>query len=376
MDDPANDGTRRTRSVRLRAGLVLMLVAIWTVPALLLASQIHFMYLEEGRPLSWWSLFGWQLVGWLFWVPATLLVLRLCRRFPVSRNSWARVALVHSGTALVLTALNFVFLVWETWTLGPPPFNEYGFLPLTLAWVSQRLHLNFIIYAGMGGVGYGLEFYRRYRERELHASRLEGQLAQAQLQALKMQLHPHFLFNTLHAIAVLVRKNSNREAVRMLVGLSDLLRLALDNAGAQEVPLKQELDFLERYLDVEQIRFQDRLRVELDVAPETLDTSVPNLILQPLVENAIRHGIAPTADAGLVRIRAERRDGRLRVEISDDGPGLDAAAESGDREGVGLSNTRKRLQRLYGEDHRFSVGNSESGGAIAVLEIPFRPAHV
>jgi len=150
--------------------------------------------------------------------------------------------------------------------------------------------------------------------------------------------------------------------------------MTLDDQGAQEVSLKQELEFLERYLELEQIRFQDRLQVQLDIAPETLDARIPNLILQPLVENAIRHGIARAVAGGQVHVRACRERGRLRVEVRDDGPGL-AGDESGRMEGVGLSNTRERLERLYGAEHRFSVGNGEHGGAVAIVEIPFVPAH-
>jgi LytS/YehU family sensor histidine kinase len=151
-------------------------------------------------------------------------------------------------------------------------------------------------------------YYRKYREGELRAVELQAQLAQAQLQALKMQLHPHFLFNTLNAIAALVRKNENKAATDMLAGLSDLLRLALENVGAQEVSLQRELEFLERYLEIEKIRFADRLQVKMHIAPETLEARVPNLILQPLVENAIRHGIAPRSASGLIEICAERYD--------------------------------------------------------------------
>ena len=351
-----------------------LLVAFWTLPALLLASQMHFMFAEEGRDISWGHLLGWQIVGWYFWVPVTPIVIWFGRRVPSPRHRRWLFVVGQLGLALLAAVLHVVFLAATTKWLGPAPYSEWPFVAMLVGWLSQRLHLDLLTYGGLLGIGFGLDAYRKYRERELQASRLEAQLAQAQLQALKMQLHPHFLFNTLHAISVLVRKGSNQEAVRMLAVLSDLLRMTLDDQGAQEVSLKQELEFLERYLELEQIRFQDRLQVQLDIAPETLDARIPNLILQPLVENAIRHGIARAVAGGQVHVRACRERGRLRVEVRDDGPGL-AGDESGRMEGVGLSNTRERLERLYGAEHRFSVGNGEHGGAVAIVEIPFVPAH-
>jgi LytS/YehU family sensor histidine kinase len=228
--------------------------------------------------------------------------------------------------------------------------------------------LNCIIYWAVLGIGYGIQFYRKYREGVLRASHLETQLVQAQLQALKMQLHPHFLFNTLNAISTLVRKNRNKSATDMIAGLSDLLRLTLESVGVQKVPLKQELDFLETYLEIEQTRFEDRLRIQMDIHPDTLEAFVPNLLLQPLVENAIRHGIAPHSSGGCVEIKARRDEDRLWLQVRDDGPGL----PEGDvlNTGVGLVNTRARLERLYGTRHRFSLSNAPTGGAVVTLEIP------
>lgn len=347
-----------------------LLLAFWTLPAVLLASTIHFMWSAEGETQSWWDLFAWQAVGWYFWALATPVVLWLSRVYYVGRWRWWRITLTHLGFALGLAVLHVLYLIGVTRMIGPAPYAEAGFVPLMIGWMSQRLHLDLLTYGALLGIGYGLDFYRKYRERALEASQLEAQLAQAQLQALKMQLHPHFLFNTLHAISVLVRKDANQDAVRMLAGLSDLLRLALENTGNQVVSVKQELEFLGLYLDLEQIRFQDRLKVEMHIDPATLDARIPNLILQPLVENAIRHGIAETSEAGLVHIRAWREKDELRVEVRDDGPGLARRGRPA-REGVGLSNTRKRLQRLYGEHHSFSLTDGATGGAVASLAIPF-----
>jgi two-component system LytT family sensor kinase len=194
------------------------------------------------------------------------------------------------------------------------------------------------------------------------------------LQALKMQLHPHFLFNTLHAISALM-DDDVKGARRMIARLSELLRLTLESVGQQEVSLRQELDALERYLEIEQIRFQDRLTVRLAVAPETLGASVPNLVLQPIVENAIRHGIAPRSSAGRIEIRAERQDGMIELQVIDDGPGLSPGGEEF-KEGIGLTNTRARLRQLYGDGHRIEIKDADGGGLAVKLSIPFRQAEV
>jgi LytS/YehU family sensor histidine kinase len=188
-----------------------------------------------------------------------------------------------------------------------------------------------------------------------------------------MQLHPHFLFNTLNGIAGLVRDSRNKDAVRMIAGLSDLLRHTLETAGKQEVSLREELEFLELYLDLQQMRFPDRLSVRMEIEPETLDATVPYLVLQPLVENAVRHGIAPRAAPGTVGVRARRDDTLLEIKVFDDGLGLSHPADAGKGTGIGLANTRARLAQLYGEGHRFDVREREGGGVEATVVIPFRP---
>jgi len=209
-----------------------------------------------------------------------------------------------------------------------------------------------------------------YREQELAAAQLETQLVQAQLQALQMQLQPHFLFNTLHAISTLMHRDVDA-AEKMLARLSDLLRLTLENGSTQTVMLKDELEFLKKYLEIEEIRFADRLTIRTAIAPDALDALVPNLILQPIVENAIRHGIAPRAQPGRVEITARRVDGKLRLEVQDDGPGL---RPGNGREGLGLKNTRERLARLYQGAHRLELESPPEGGVRVTLEIPFRSA--
>jgi sensor histidine kinase YesM len=216
-----------------------------------------------------------------------------------------------------------------------------------------------------------MEYYRRFHERELRASELEKRLAEARLQALQMQLNPHFLFNTLHAISSLMHRDIDA-ADRMIVRLSDLLRSALENVGIQEVQLREELAFLDSYLEIEQTRFGDRLTLRREIDPETLDALVPNLVLQPLMENAIRHGIEPRAQPGLIGLRARRENGMLHLQVFDNGNGI--AAPQTFEEGIGLSNTRARLQQLYGNAQRLELANSPQGGLVVSVRIPWRTA--
>jgi sensor histidine kinase YesM len=280
--------------------------------------------------------------------------------------------LLACGTIAVLHAVWFTFVTF--WIVPfdvmtkPKPFSEMFWSRL-----SGEFDVELIMYGMVLGIGYAFNYYHKYREREFRASQLEAQLAQAQLQALKMQLHPHFLFNTLNGIAGLVRDNRNSVAVNMIVGLSELLRHTLENAGKQEVALREELEFLELYLDIQQMRFSDRLSVEMEISPEILDARVPNLILQPLVENAIGHGVASRASSGRIGVSARRDNGFLELKVYDDGPGLKPGWQLEKSGGIGLSNTRARLEQLYGGSYRFDVHNRNGGGVEALLMLPLRP---
>ncbi|MGB7926238.1 MAG: histidine kinase [Pyrinomonadaceae bacterium] len=369
---PELDGVEAAqRRWLLSLGLVL---GFWTFFSFFNANQIFFGMRYEGMRHSWWRILIWQLLVWNIWTCFAPLIIRVGRRFPLERSSWARSLLIHLPFSLLLSAVHIFFFVsltvliepFDIWT-NTAPFMEQ-FLKSLRGWMP----IEFIIYGATLGVGYAFDYYDKYREREFRATQLEAQLAQAELKSLKMQLHPHFLFNTLNGIASLVRDNKNKAAVSMIVGLSDLLRHALENAGKQEVPLREELDFLELYLDIQQMRFPDRLKVRMEIQPETLAARVPNLILQPLVENAIRHGIAQRVSAGLVAVTARNEDGLLRINVYDDGPGLQKGWRMEESDGIGLANTRERLQQLYGAEHRFDVRNREEGGVEATLLIPLR----
>ena len=367
-----------------------LIAGFWTLVALTFSTLIYFAMsvelqadaeaAEQEWSPSWWLIFASQYIHWGSWIVFTPWILWLARRIPFameprreetphrSRNRWVRWTLMHLLEALSVSAVHLFVASLGYFLIKPfPNDEESGFWSLFVGIFLTFLIFDLLICWGVLGVGYAADYYRRYKEGQVHASQLETQLAQAQLQALKMQLHPHFLFNTLNAVSTLVRTRKNKAATDMIAGLSELLRLTLESSGAQEVSLKQELDFLERYLDIEQIRFGDRLRVQMDIEPAVLRARVPNLLLQPLVENAIRHGIAPRAEAGLVEIRAVRENGILRLQVHDDGPGLPDGDDL--HNGVGLTNTMARLQRLYGDAQRVTFANAD--GALVTLELPF-----
>ncbi len=338
---------------------------IWTFLALFFGSRMVLSYAYSGYGINWsfpLLLSLTEVYGWAVLFPVIYL---LARRFRFEGGRLWRDVPVHlfAGLGLALLKAN----------------ADRVLIPLVTGVANYRVrvldetHSNLLTYWVLVGVVLGIVYYRRFRERELRASQLEARLAEARLEALKMQLHPHFLFNTLNGISALMHRDVEA-ADRMLVRLSDLLRMTLESGDAQETSLKQELEFLNAYLEIEKTRFGDRLTVEMKVDPETLDARVPALILQPLVENAIRHGIGPRVEPGRIELRAERRNGRLCLHVSDNGAGIPEGGGEALREGVGLSNTRARLAQLYGDDHRFELenGKGREKGLRVTVEIPYR----
>lgn len=327
-------------------------------------------------PGWWWTLLVWSIVFYL-WAAFTPLVLYLAKRFPLEGTRRWRNLAVHlvASCCLVLFYLVLITLI------GPhvwwPEGLHYSF--------SQKYHKFFVLqfqtelsnYWSIIGVSVAVSYYRKYQERklqaaqlELKAAQLEASLTHAQLDALRMQLHPHFLFNTLNTISVLMR-NDAEAANRVLVRLSELLRLTLDNVGKHEVPLREELEFLQMYLEIEQTRFQDRLSVRTDIDPAALNALVPTLILQPLVENALRHGIAPYAKQGLIEVRGKKKGARLELQVRDSGPGLRNFEQAGTAQGIGLTNTRARLEQLYRDQHNLDLADADEGGLLVTLSLPF-----
>ena len=345
---------------------------IWTFIGLVFTLQFYFASYRSERPVPFVDSLYMQMIWAYLFALATPFVLWAVSRMPIDRDNWVRNILLHIPISIalgvVLTALGRI-LIWLRWGW---PLDK----PLTFESIARFVVANFTeaigIYLLIALSGYAFCYYRRFREGQVKTLQLEAQLSQAQLQALKMQLHPHFLFNTLHSISALLHKDSEA-ARKMITRLGDFLRLTLENSGSQEVTMRQEMEFLGCYLEIERIRFQDRLTTRLDVAQQTLDAKVPNLILQPIVENAIRHGIAPRSSQGLIEIEAKQQNGTLRIQVRDNGPGLSEhrTSENVFKKGLGLANTETRLEQLYGSAHSFNLSNNPDGGLIVTLEIPF-----
>lgn len=350
----------------------LLIVAAWTLFGSLIAGETYIQTRSQGRPLTLGQAFTWYLAWAYAWALFTPIALWLRRRVPFTRKVWPRALIVHLTASLVLAWMGALVYVGVGQALGRLPAGAETLVGRSLALFVVFLHFDPALYWIIVGLSYAAYYYRESRERELRASQLEAQLAQARLQALEMQLHPHFLFNALNTIAVLVRTSRNAQAVRVVTGLAELLRRALDSAGVHLVSLKQEIEFVRRYLEIEQIRFGDRLRVEVDVDPRALDARVPHLLLQPLVENAIQHGVSIRSSGGSLEIRARRLNGRVYLSVRDDGPGLQGV-ESNTGNGLGLRTTRERLRQLYGDDHAFTVRDADGNGVLAELDIPFDP---
>jgi two-component system LytT family sensor kinase len=351
-------------------------LAGWTLFALFFISEDAGRLLYQGRPVQWHG----YLVVWLTtayaWAFLAPFVWWLAGRFPITRTTWRRNGGLHLVASLAFALFEEVLFAWITPVFGLPWFAR-TFAGTMRAVIPIDFHLNVIIYWTIVGVQHGLSYYRQVGERErvaaqltLRASQLESQLAQARLNALNMQLQPHFLFNTLNAIVVLVRQLRTREADEMLTNLSELLRQTLAGWDTQEVPLRREAELITLYLDIQRIRFQDRLTVAMSLSPATLNALVPSLLLQPLVENAVRHGVSKTSTPVRIELKSNVVDSQLEIQVCDNGPGLsDESAGSG----VGLSNTRARLQQLYGERQSFRLDGLAGGGTVATVVLPYNP---
>ncbi len=309
-----------------------------------------------------------------WYVPAavTSLIFRLAQHFPFDAGKWLRALVAHATAAAVFSLVHLAGMVAVRALLWPGMIKPYD-----VSWTLflQRQYLTnldwaLMTYSAIVGVSYALGYYRESQARALTAAHLETRLIEARLRTLEAELHPHFLFNTLHAISTLV--HSNPEAAdRMISRLSDLLRITFSRSGAARVPLQEEIEFLQKYLDIEQTRFQDRLAVTYDVEPDTLDAEVPRLILQPLVENAIKHGVSRRVGPGTIRIASWREDDVLCLEVRDNSAGVAAAAPAPAGAGVGLSNTRARLECLYGQAQSLEFAEGADGLAVC-MRLPFQ----
>jgi signal transduction histidine kinase len=353
-----------------RVGLVIFGVAtVLGVFSALQAYNYVAFFSEREQPLG--MLLALNLSYWYAWAVLVPAMRWMAQRFRFERQRWLRAAVAHIGGVLVTTFGHAI--LWVTARV----YIMQWMADREVEWwsvVNERFFLYFdwemMTYWAVVAFSNALDFHHESQERTLAAAQLEARLAEAQLQALQRQLHPHFLFNTLHTISALMHRDVDA-ADAMLARLSDLLRLTLDQVGTQVVPLKEELDFVEKYLEIEKTRFGDRLQVRIAAEPGTLDASVPNFILQPLVENALRHGIGPKLGVGTLDVQTERGGDRLRLVVRDDGRGVPPEQLTEFNTGVGLGNTRSRLQHMYGANHRFEFETPEGGGLVVTIEIPF-----
>jgi sensor histidine kinase YesM len=338
----------------------LVLFGIWTLLAIFFTNQLMLDYFYVRRPISWGQALALTIPEWYLWALLIPPIRKLAHVLHFEKRQWWQTLIVHLAASVVFTYLKLTVQNFIIEQYLNPIYRISIF----------SLPLNFLIYWVIVGTIYALQYYAKYREQELHALQVEAQLAQAQLHTLKAQLHPHFLFNALHTISALMQRDVGA-ADRMLTRLSELLRWSLDNIGVQQVTLEQELEFIDHYLTIEKTRFNARLAVIQDIDPKTLKALVPNMILQPLVENAVQHGILPRLNGGQIEIRSQQVENRLCIQIMDDGVGLPPDFA----EGIGLGNVRERLQHLYGNSHQFKLESRPEGGLCVTLVLPFELAY-
>jgi two-component system, LytTR family, sensor kinase len=349
---------------------------IWFGFGLVDAIQTVFVMRAEGMHHAWVKLFVFTVLTWLAWALATPLMLQLGHRFPPVKwqplVTWPVHILACAGIGLIFTA-------WSTWLellMNPyannsaSPALQGPFVHLWFNKFYNGILASILLYSAVLAFGYVVSSRERLALQQAETARLNEQLSKAQLHALRQQIEPHFLFNTLNAVAGLVREGRNDSAVTMIAGLSDFLRRVLDDSTRQQVPLGEEVEFAQKYLDIQKVRFAERLQLSVDVPAELYTAQVPALILQPMVENAVKHGIAKRAQGGSIRIAASRSNGMLTLSVSNDGPSLPADWEMA-RSGIGISNVRTRLKSLYGDSFTLSMRNQEGGGVAVSLSLPF-----
>jgi two-component system LytT family sensor kinase len=344
----------------------LAIFGVWTTLGLLSCAQGALFLAQAGQHLTWGG-FAARMLDWYTCAIFTPFFFWLAAHFPVDRRRWRVNVLVQLAGSTVAVVVKYAFLYWFWQRTRPDPRMTF----------ARVLESNFIIESmiiwAVIAIIHGMLFYRRWQEREQLAIELRSRLSEAQLEVLKGQLRPHFLFNTLNSISTLVHSDP-ASADRMVVQLADLLRASLETSGKHEIPLAEELALLERYVDIMRVRHEDRLTVTIRATPRARAALVPHFILQPLVENAIEHGIGRRAGSGRIVVEAADAGDQLHLRIGDDGSGMPSVANGSPSpdEGVGLGNTRHRLQQLYGEAHSFTIDRAENGGTLVSITMPLR----
>ena len=347
-----------------------LFVGFWTVIGLSFASQFYLSSSLFGYySVTWRQAISITLGDWYVWAALSLFIVWFGRRFPLHRRNWSQLLVIHTSASLVVCIVYVVLRAAVGQLQGPMLGMATTFTGSLEKLFLKNSFFNLLIYWVILSVSHAFDYYRKFHEREWRTVELERRLAEAKLMALQMQLNPHFLFNTLHTISALMHRDVDA-ADRMIARLSELLRLALENTDANQVPLREELGFLGRYLEIEKTRFGERLTVRLDIAPDVQDAMVPNLVLQPIVENAIRHGIEPHAKPGCIELRARRDAERLVLEVEDNGAGLAPGKTFGS--GVGVTNTKARLEHLYGAHQSFEYLPAATGGLLVRVMLPYR----
>jgi len=345
---------------------VIAVLGICTFIALFFFAQQYFYAYNFDKKFHFWSELTYEIICAYSWGILFIFIIRLAKKYRLEKNSWLHNLPIHIFAAIIISLIHRVVTsIPHLYLFYPEKFAKVDVSLLTAKTVSSAFD-SFVTYWLILGVYYGFDYYRQYRESKINEAELQKQLAQANLHALKMQLHPHFLFNTLHAVSTLMQDDI-KAARKMLAKLSDLLRTTLDNIGIQEVEFGKELEFLKSYLAIEKIRFQDRLKIIYKIDPSTMSAKVPNLILQPLVENSIKHGIADKVEGGKIIVSSRRDNELLILTVSDDGKNNRKKIN----EGIGLSNTRARLLQLYGENFSMKITSDKDTGFKVTLVFPF-----
>jgi len=367
---PAFASSRPTKATLLRRETAILL-AVWAVPAVFMVFQMYASAAINQTPLPRVRALVPAMVEWLIWVPLTPAIMRLARRFPVQWPPSLAALGVHAAGIAGAALLRGSVYASATFLVGRVSANvafvDYLWR-ISLAW----LPIAALVWGGIIAATIALDSARELREREIRDSELRAQLARAELGALRARLHPHFLFNALHSVGALVRTRENEAAVRVVADLSELLRDVISRDAPEMVRLRDELAFVKRYVDIESVRFADRLHVDWRVSDDVRDAVVPSFIMQPLVENAIHHAVSESANGGHLQISATLHDKELAIDVVDDGPGP-ISRRTSHGNGVGLADTRERLTRLYAERGSLKVSRGPNGGTVASLRMPFRP---
>jgi two-component system LytT family sensor kinase len=346
-----------------------VVTAFWVLVALLYDGQILWLSRVPGEKIDLRAAFAWQTIYYLLWIPLTLLVWRVTATWiPDSSREWPRILVRHAPLAAVVSLAHFTAVAALSMLLGVSMAPE--FWASVVGQMRGRLHLELLIYTAVAATGAAIVLHDRYRDRQLAAATLEAELAGARLDALRTQLQPHFLFNSLHSIASLARAGDTAGVVRLIAGFSELLRSLLEQ-GERQLPLAEELQLVERYLEIQRVRFADRLQATIDMDPAVARARVPLLVVQPLVENALRHGLGPRVGPGALTVRARREADWTRIDVEDTGDGLPPGWTLTATRGTGLRNLAARLAAEFGAACSLDVVPRAGGGVIATVRVPY-----